>query len=344
MKTRILSGILALCLLLGTLAGCGKKETVIATQNGIEIPIGYYTTQQVLMRVQLENRYGDDYEEHMAAPNESDPTKTNAQVYNETYQRAFEMLWLFKLKVEELGLEMDEIRLAYFDKEYEYFKYFFNSTADYRLFLKAANMTEEEHKQIYMESVYYSDLIYAYFYDPEVGTERIDEVALREYFDSLVDYSIKHILFAFGEDKATARKEAEDVLAKLQGGEIEFDDAMAEYSDDSDLASYPDGYGFVENEEGFPSVFTTAAKELAVDEYALYESDLGYHIIKRISNDTYFEDMQDIYRQAYGTERLQVKYDAWLEELDFVYNEAALKEYDFQSAGRTNVNLRQQTQ
>ena len=343
MKTRILSGLVALCLLLGTLAGCGKKETVIATQNGVEIPIGYYTTQQMLMRVQLENRYGDGYEDYLAAANESDPTKTNAQVLNETYQRAFEMLWMFKLKAEELDLKMDEVRAAYFEKEYEYFKYFFNSTADYRLFLKAANMTEEEHKQIYMESVYYSDLIYAHYYDPEVGIERIDETTLREYFDSLVDYSIKHILFAYGDDKAAAKQEAEQVLNKIKAGEVKFDSAMKEHTDDSDIANYPDGYGFVENEEGFPAVFTTAAKELQVDEYALYESDLGYHIIKRISNDKYFEDMLEVYRQAYGTEQLQVKYEQWVDELEFTYNQAALEQFDFTAKGRTNVNLRKQT-
>ena len=342
MKKRLLSSVLILCLLIGLLAGCGKKETVIATQNGVEIPIGYYTTQQMLMRIQLENTYGDGYEAYMAAANETDPTKTNAQALNDTYRRAFEMLWMLRLKVEEMGLAMDEVRAAYFEQEYEYFKYFFNSTADYRLFLKKANMTEQEHKQIYMESVYYSDLIYAHYYDPEVGVERIDDAALRTYFDSLVDYSIKHILFAYGEDKAAAKQEAEQVLAKLRAGEIKFDSAMNEYTDDSDVANYPHGYGFVENEEGFPAVFTTAAKELAVDEYALYESELGYHIIKRISNDTYFKDMTEIYRQAYGTEQLQLKYDAWIEELDFIYNEAALEQFDFNAKGRTNVNLRQQ--
>lgn len=343
MKTRLWASLLALCLLLGTLAGCGAKESIIATQGGVEIPIGYYTTQQMLMRVRLENYYGDGYEEYLAAPSETDPTKTNAQALNESYRNAFEMLWLFHLKVEELGLKMDDIRQAYFEQEYEYFKYLFNSTADYRMFLKAANMTEEEHKQIYLASTYYPDLIYAHYYDPDVGVERIDETAVREYFDSLVDYSIQHILFAYTDDKAAAKQEAEDVLAKLQNGQIKFDDAMAEYSDDSDLAAYPYGYGFVENEEGFPAVFTTAAKELAVDEYAIYESDVGYHIIKRISNDKYFEKMMTVYRQAYGTEQMQLKYNSWLEELDFVYNQKALEQYDFNAPGRTNVNLRQQT-
>jgi hypothetical protein len=117
---------------------------------------------------------------------------------------------------------------------------------------------------------------------------------------------------------------------------------MKEHTDDSDIANYPDGYGFVENEEGFPAVFTTAAKELQVDEYALYESDLGYHIIKRISNDKYFEDMLEVYRQAYGTEQLQVKYEQWEDELEFTYNQAALEQFDFTAKGRTNVNLRTQ--
>ena len=344
MKAKLLSAVLAFCLLLGTLAGCGNKVTTIATLNGEDIPIGYYTAQQMVMRVQLENRLGDGYEDYMAAANETDPSKTNADVCNENYRRAFEMLWLYKLKVAEFELEMDEIRLEYFDKEYEYFKYMFNSTADYRLYLRAANLTEEEHRQIYMESVYYPDLIYAYFFDPEVGQERIDDTQLRNYYDSLVDYSIKHILFAFGEDKDAAKVEAEEVLAKINRGILTFDDAMSQYSDDSDLTSYPHGYGFVENEEGFPAVFTTAAKELREEEYGLYESDLGYHIIKRISTDGYFEKVKDIYRQAYGNEQLQLKYAQWLTDLDFQYNTDALEAFDFTAKGRTNVNLRRQSQ
>ncbi len=343
MKTRIWASLLALCLLIGTLAGCGSKESIIATQGGVEIPIGYYTTQQMLMRVQLENYYGDKYEEYLASPSEADPSKTNAQALNETYQRAFEMLWLFKLKVEEFGLEMDEIRQAYFETEYEYFKYRFNSTADYRLFLKAANLTEEEHKQIYMESTYYADLIYAYYYDPDIGVEKFGDQEVKDYFNAMVDYSIKHILFAYGDDKAAAKQEAEDVLAKIKSGELKFDDAMNEYSDDSDLASYPNGYGFVEYEEIFPTVFTDAAKELTEGEYGIYESEYGYHIILRINNDDYYQKMQSVYGQAYGTERLQAKYDAWLAELDFQYNEKALEAVDFTAKGRTNVNLRQKT-
>ena len=344
MKAKLFSAVLALCLLVGTLAGCGNKVTTIATVNGTEVPIGYYTAQQMVMRVQLENRLGDGYEEYMAAANDNDPNKTNADVCNENYRRAFEMLWLYKLKVAEFGIEMDEIRLEYFNKEYEYFKYMFNSTADYRLYLKAANLTEEEHRQIYMESVYYPDLLYAYYFDPDVGQERIDDTQLRNYFDSLVDYSIKHILFAFGEDKAAAKAEAETVLDKINRGILSFDDAMSQYSDDSELGNYPYGYGFVENEEGFPAVFTTAAKELPEEEYGLYESDLGYHIIKRISNDGYFEKVKDIYRQAYGNEQMQLKYNEWLKDLDFQYNQEALTAFDFTAKGRTNVNLRRQSQ
>ena len=54
MKVRLLSALTALFLLLGALAGCGSENvTTIATQGGVEIPIGYYTTQQMLMRILL---------------------------------------------------------------------------------------------------------------------------------------------------------------------------------------------------------------------------------------------------------------------------------------------------
>ena len=59
MKAKLLSAVMALCLLVTALAGCANKVTTIATVNGTEVSIGYYTAQQMVMRVQLENRLGD---------------------------------------------------------------------------------------------------------------------------------------------------------------------------------------------------------------------------------------------------------------------------------------------
>ncbi len=137
------------------------------------------------------------------------------------------------------------------------------------------------------------------------------------------------------------KAQAESVLAEIKGGR-DFDDAMNELSADADLAKYPDGYGFVENEEHFPICFTTAVKELEVGGMGVYKSDFGYHIILRTNIETYYTAQRDTYEEAMVTEILTGYYTEWTGLLKFEYNEKALTQYSFASKSRTNVNLRSQ--
>ena len=100
--------------------------------------------------------------------------------------------------------------------------------------------------------------------------------------------TVKHILVAFDEEalgdvtdekKAAAKKEAEEVLKKLnEGGDL--DVLMAEYNDDP--GATPEGYTFADDGT-MVKQFTDASFALEIGETSgLVETSYGYHIIRRM--------------------------------------------------------------
>ena len=91
---------------------------------------------------------------------------------------------------------------------------------------------------------------------------------------------------ALDELKATA----DDVFMKVNGGELSFDDALAQYNDDEAMAAAPEGFTFGSQDASMP--------EYAADAFALSEGKVGgvyaysdgYYILERQAPDiSYFE-------------------------------------------------------
>jgi len=108
----------------------------------------------------------------------------------------------------------------------------------------------------------------------------------------------KHILIAFApegtgevtdEMKAEAKKKAEEVLAKVKGGE-DFDKLSDEYNDDPGVAENPDGYTFADDGT-MVQEFTDAAFALEIGGTSdLVETNYGYHIIRRVDRKITIQD------------------------------------------------------
>jgi foldase protein PrsA len=132
---------------------------------------------------------------------------------------------------------------------------------------------------------------------------------------------VKHILFLTQnqetqeplpeEETAAKKKQAEDTLAKIKAGG-DFDALMNELSEDTGLASYPDGYTFTKP-SGMVQPFEDAAFALEVDGVSdLVETDYGYHILKRyplLEGDAAAAEMTAVKNQA-----AQDKIKAFLDE------------------------------
>ena len=113
---------------------------------------------------------------------------------------------------------------------------------------------------------------------------------------------------AIAEKKATA----EDVLAQLQASTdllTDFDTLMNQHSEDTGLASYPDGYTFSAGE--MVSEFETATRELEFGQI----SGLVESIILRLDPDT------EAARTEYRASLLNDQLDAWVDEGDIVLSD-----------------------
>lgn len=107
--------------------------------------------------------------------------------------------------------------------------------------------------------------------------------------------------------KAEAKAKAQEILEQLkQGGD--FDALMQEYSEDSGLESYPDGYTFSAGEMVAEFEDATRALEIGAFTQELVESPYGYHIILRQSADT-DETRQEAAEEKFNT-MVQEKMDS----------------------------------
>lgn len=129
------------------------------------------------------------------------------------------------------------------------------------------------------------------------------DAEVNAYLDEVGRYKAKHILLATIDldtreplDEATVaqkKAQAEDFLAQLRAAEDPialFDDLMNEHSEDSGLATNPDGYTTAKGDMVAP--FEEAALALKAGEISeVVESDFGYHIILRLPLDP--DDFRD---------------------------------------------------
>ncbi len=137
------------------------------------------------------------------------------------------------------------------------------------------------------ETAYLKDCLTDIIIDPVTETDIIDY-----YHQNIVLYSTpkvtaKQIFFATTDDalyplsqsvRQEKRKLAEDVLRQLERGTADFDTLMHQYSEDTTLSEFPDGYTFTFGE--MVTAFETAAFSLQPGQMSgIVESELGYHIL-----------------------------------------------------------------
>ncbi len=159
-----------------------------------------------------------------------------------------------------------------------------NYGADFETVLKQSGYADEDtlyevqRIQLYMQKIYE---------DIEKNVDSYITPAIKKNIDD-DKVTVKHILVAFeeGEEgnvtdeaKAAAKKEAEEVLAKVKNGE-DFDALIKEYNDDP--GAKDEGYTFAQD-GSMVKEFEDASFALKVGGVSeLVETTYGYHIIKRI--------------------------------------------------------------
>ncbi|MBR5155055.1 MAG: peptidylprolyl isomerase [Clostridia bacterium] len=141
-----------------------------------------------------------------------------------------------------------------------------------------ATLYELQKIQLYMQKVYEDiEKNLSNYVTPDIKKNLGDEKV-----------TVKHILISFefdeegkvtDEAKATAKKKAEEVLAKVKNGQ-DFDKLVKEYNEDPGMTD--EGYTFEQNGT-MVKEFEDASFALKIGEVSeLVETTYGYHIIKRV--------------------------------------------------------------
>lgn len=155
----------------------------------------------------------------------------------------------------------------------------------------------------------------------ENGTEKLTDDAIKEYFYD--NYAkAQHVFFdlqyKFDDEgnysylseteKENKRVLADEVWTKIQNGELDYDAAVKEYSDD--MEDTYDGFVFTEGE--YDDGFTECVNGMKIGELKNYESSYGIHLIKRVELSD--EDIDDDVRYIIEEMLTMQKFDEKLAE------------------------------
>lgn len=202
---------------------------------------------------------------------------------------------------EEMGVALDEEDYADLIAQREADIESAGGEEDYALNLQAMGISDRSYFEMDRVTALYDKIKEKYEADALTALTEAEVLAYAEEQDLL---SAKHILILTqdaetGEEldeeaKAEAKAKAEDILAQLKAGG-DFDTLMQENSQDTGLASYPDGYTFTAGEMVTEFEEATRALEIGGMSQELVESPYGYHIILRQSpdNDSTRADMAE---------------------------------------------------
>ena len=304
---RVLGGALSLVMMVGLLTGCSGSA-----QDPIQEVMGY-DGSTVLFTVDGNDVTAADYFFWMAQnadyvasyftgmgldmdwTNNLGGSQDMDSYVKESSMDTAVLYSIVKAKAAEYGYELSKEDEAAYDEDLAKAKEELGGDEEYEDFLLSMCITDEGMRDMSTVGVLYNQMKDGLFREGgEFAATPEDLTAYAEENDLLC---AKHILLmtqdmttgeALPEADAAAKKaQAEDILAQLQAiedpAELEkkFDELMNEYSEDSGLSAYPNGYVFTagemvpEFEEG-----TRALDFGAVS--GIVESSYGYHIILRL--------------------------------------------------------------
>ena len=305
---KITAIILAVIMLCGCAAGCGgSEEDTVMTVNGFDVSFDEYMTWLGSAVSEIKDIYssysgtGVDWDGSFLF----DDSITNAEWCIKRATENVTKLHTVESKASELGVtvtdeqkqdiedELKELRDTYATGD--------DPDASMKEFLASYNYTEDSYKtQRRLNNLYYN--LFAELYG-EQGSKLSDE-KVQAYAEENDYITSAHILFltsetVTGEDgkstskelsdeqKAEKKAKAEELCAELKAISDDserwtrFKELMNEYSEDTGLAQFPEGYCFTKG--SMVTEYDDASRALKEYEVSdVVESQFGYHVIMRL--------------------------------------------------------------
>ena len=308
-------------------------DTVVMTIDGEPVYWGEYFYW--MMDAMYLVAYYYDYVTDWNAACAFDSSMTYDEYIGQYANSTVKMYHSMENKAKKLGITMTDENNAYLDELWQQDIENVGSEEDLIERIKQVYLTKDLYYYINTISVL-ADSTFNELYG-EAG-EKLSEEDNINYGEDSGYIRVKHILFKTTDDEgntltdeevAAKKKDAEEVLAQLASAgsseELEtlFDQFMNEYSEDTGLTVYPDGYCFTTGD--MVEEFMTASA--ALGEYELSElvsSEFGYHIILRLplrTADVPINDGTNDLRYLAASDMFNSNVESWAEEAEVVWAE-----------------------
>ncbi len=270
-KTLCAVSLSALCVM--GVAGCSGNNNsssdqgaIAATINGVNIYESTITDYIQAVREQSSLSDEDSWGEYLAQMGTT-PSEVREQIIDNYVSRE-----LIKEGADEKGITIDSAEIdTYVDK----MKANYDSDEKWQEALSSAGMTEQEYRDEIELQLKAKDL-YATFATSEEPSND-DMVQYAQMYASAYDGAKRssHILFS-SDDEATAQ----EVLNKINSGELDFAEAAKQYSTDTSSAQNGGDVGW-DKTSSFVTEYTDALSNLSKGQVSgLVTSTYGIHIIK----------------------------------------------------------------
>lgn len=303
---------------------------VAATVNGVKITEDTVTEQIMSTRSSMGYDSDEDWASYLSSNNMT-PESYREQVIDNI---ADQLLVSQAERDNNISVSDDEVEDAWQDAVSNY-----DSEDDFVNMLSQVGYTEDSYKEMLRQNLMTQKLYetVAPVDDPS------DEDIIAHANENLDTYNgakrSSHILIKVDSDaddatKKEAKEKAQDILDKINAGDISFEDAAKKYSEDSSASKGGDvGWDKLTT---FVDAYQKALDGLKKGEISgVVESDYGYHIIectdvfsvdgKVTSIDQIPEDLRDTFSQSIKNTNQSTAYNDWLtktrEEADIQIND-----------------------
>ncbi len=293
---------------------------VAATVNGVNITEDTITEQIMSTRSSLGYDDDEDWAQYLVDNDET------PESYRESIIESYVEQYLVAEAISEYGITVSDEEI---DEEWEEVVSGYDSEEAFIELLEMLGMTEDDYRSS-IESSLETEKLYE---EVAPATEPTDDEIVEYMNTYLSSYNnsrrSSHILFSVDDDAddetiAEIYAEAESVLEQINSGEITFEEAVAEYSDDTSSVDDDGDVGW-DKLTTFVDAYQDALSELSVGEISgIVESDYGYHIIlctdlfsvddSVSSIDEIPEEMQEYISSTLESVNQRTAYNEWLEE------------------------------
>lgn len=325
-KIKIAALVLALCLLVSSLGACSAVDvSEVMTVNGAKVTGGEYRFYLGVMKEMIAVELSKNSADEVDWENDEVESKKAIEVAK---QRAYDDIVKIKVAAAEaksrgLVVSSDE-KSSVSSSILSYF-----GTADKEQVLKDCELSDEAFSSMVEDLALSQKLQEDIATENEASLSEISADEVRAKYDSLLEQyaasgiiTAKHILINFTKDDGTTRTE-EEALAEAERikamiTDDNFDELMAQYSEDPGSQTNPDGYTFTHNDGSMVQEFDDGAYALAEGQISEpVKTSYGYHIIKRVSSLPDFEDeaTQQELKNIIVSERVSALYDELVQGL-----------------------------